>query len=978
MKGYMRLVAVASLFILFFCLGCNKEIPLPDSITLRGGTPDSLATSAAGGEFSVKFNSSSTWGVSLSASWIENLSNSRGDAGDAEIILKVNTNTEHNDRKGYITLTCGKASVRIVVYQNEAGAIILTQRNYTLDAKEAKIVVEFKTNIEYEVIMPSVDWVRENSTKALTTYTKEFIISGSNQEENRKTSIIVKAKSSNLADTIKILQTGLAIERERAALVNIYNKLSGERWTSKQNWLTNRPVGDWEGVTADNEGRVIGLDLRTNWLIGEFPKEICTFAKLRELRMGGSGTMFGELPKEIGNLKSITLLDLSGNRLSGPIPSEICTLSNLKDLYLTSNSFSGEIPLSIGNLSNLEYLHLEDNTLSGSIPQSISSLTKIYSIILNKNQLTGSIPAAIFNLPKLENLGLENNQLSGSIPATIGNATKIVRLSFNNNNLTGVIPEEFTQIADKLDWNSYHYVNTGICGNRLSGSIPQSLVNHPKWAKIWRRVVPQQDGYGLNLNSVLLAGYSFTFRDVNHRNQILTDIYKQNKYTVLLQWDKENYLMYQLAKALEEYKDSGLQVIAFDNGSLMESTTKNIVSSSALKSFINFLSFDHSSFNPGDPSEEVFNAIKNSGCKSVQAEVLDKDGNIIFSYLKGMGGDSRFGRDTQSELIPFLAGLLGSISTPYYESTDFSEDGKVITIQQATVGRGIDLVVMGDGFTDKDMAVNGKYESWTKEAIEHFFSVEPTKSFRNRFNVYIVKAVSKHQELIAGAHTALGTKFGSEISENQRRISGDANKCWVYAEKIVRGGTHLDANKAIIINVINSTVWAGTANMFPGLTGTIAHCSHPVEKGDDFKHIVVHEAVGHGLGKLADEYYAPGSPWYMPEWKQQELKSLYQNWGWYSNIDFTNDPQKIRWSWFLSDERYKSSVGIFEGAFVDYTNDVFRPSENSMMNSYSTVFNAPSRLAIYKFIMERSGEEYKFENFIKHDEVSLSPPAPHQ
>lgn len=67
MKGYMRLVAVASLFILFFCLGCKKEIPLPDSIALRGGTPDSLAISAAGGEFSVNFNSSSTWGgVTLS------------------------------------------------------------------------------------------------------------------------------------------------------------------------------------------------------------------------------------------------------------------------------------------------------------------------------------------------------------------------------------------------------------------------------------------------------------------------------------------------------------------------------------------------------------------------------------------------------------------------------------------------------------------------------------------------------------------------------------------------------------------------------------------------------------------------------------------------------------------------------------------------------------------------------------------------
>lgn len=971
MKGYMRLVAVASLFILFFCLGCKKEIPLPDSIALRGGTPDSIAVSAAGTQFSIKFNSSSTWGVSLSASWIENLSQTSGAAGDSEITLKVNANQDYNDRKGYVTINCGKASVRIAVYQQESGAIILTQRNYTLDAKESKIVVEFKTNIEYEIILPSVEWINENSTKVLTTYRKEFIISRSNQDDSRKASIVVKAKSSNLADTIKIVQTGLAVEKERGYLVEIYNKLGGERWTSKQNWLSDKPINEWQGITADNEGRIIGLDLSTNWLLGDFPVEICYLTKLKEIRMGGSATMTGRIPAEIGNLKSLQSLYLAGNRLSGQIPDEICDLTELTYLSIEHNAITGEIPSNIGRLSKLEYLLINDNFITGTIPQSICSLSKIYFINLNNNRISGSIPEAIFLLPRLESLGLQDNMLTGSIPSTIGDAQNINKLSLINNNLTGSIPESLTKIVDKLDWNSYYFVNTGISGNRLSGGIPQSLYNHPKWGKIWRRIVPQQEGFGLNLSSVSLPGYSFTFKDVNQRSMKLTDIYRQNKYTVLLQWDNENYLMYQLGKAVEEFKSHGLQVVAFDNGSLMESTTKNIVGSTALKSFINFLSFDHSSYNPGDPNEEVYNAIKNSGCKSVLAEVLDKDGNIIFSYLKGMGSDTRFNRDTQNELIPFLTDLLGEISTPFYESTDFSEDGKVITVQTATVGRGIDLVVMGDGFTDKDMATNGKYESWTKEAIDHFFSVEPTKSFRNRFNVYIVKAVSKHQELIEGAHTALGTKFGAEVSPNQRRISGNPNKCKEYAEKVVRGGSKLDAESAVIINVINSTVWAGTANMFTQYDGAIAHCSHPVSTEQDFKQIVIHEAVGHALGKLADEYYAPGAPWYMPDWKKQELTTLYNNYGWYSNIDFTKDPEKIRWSWFLSDERYKSTVGIFEGAFVDYTNDVFRPTENSIMSSYKMGFNAPSRQAIYKFIMERSGEEYKFDNFIKYDEVFL-------
>ena len=86
-------------------------------------------------------------------------------------------------------------------------------------------------------------------------------------------------------------------------------------------------------------------------------------------------------------------------------------------------------------------------------------------------------------------------------------------------------------------------------------------------------------------------------------------------------------------------------------------------------------------------------------------------------------------------------------------------------------------------------------------------------------------------------------------------------------------------------------------------------------------------------------------------------------------MDFTDDPSKIKWSAFLTDSRYKDEVGIFEGGAL-YTTGAYRPSENSMMNMNFEYFNAPSRWAIYKRIMELSGESASFEKFLQYDAVN--------
>ena len=118
-------------------------------------------------------------------------------------------------------------------------------------------------------------------------------------------------------------------ETDREALVALYNATGGPNWHRNDNWLSDVPVGEWFGVTTDDNGRVTALDLARNQLSGE-------------------------IPPELGNLANLGRLYLFRNQLSGEIPPELGNLTNLGTLYLDNNyQLSGEIPPELGNLANL-------------------------------------------------------------------------------------------------------------------------------------------------------------------------------------------------------------------------------------------------------------------------------------------------------------------------------------------------------------------------------------------------------------------------------------------------------------------------------------------------------------------------------------------------------------------------------------------------------------------------------------------------
>ena len=61
---------------------------------------------------------------------------------------------------------------------------------------------------------------------------------------------------------------------DEATLIAFYNATGGPNWESNDNWLSDRPVGEWEGVTTDDNGRVTGLGLNENQLSGCVPSSL--------------------------------------------------------------------------------------------------------------------------------------------------------------------------------------------------------------------------------------------------------------------------------------------------------------------------------------------------------------------------------------------------------------------------------------------------------------------------------------------------------------------------------------------------------------------------------------------------------------------------------------------------------------------------------------------------------------------------------
>ncbi len=318
------------------------------------------------------------------------------------------------------------------------------------------------------------------------------------------------------------------------------------------------------------------------------------------------------------------------------------------------------------------------------------------------------------------------------------------------------------------------------------------------------------------------------------------------------------------------------------------------------------------------------------------------------------------------------------LPTPeYYMSTDYSKEGEVTVYQKATEGNGIDVVFMGDAYSDRQVE-SGLYLNDMKACAEGFFDVEPYKSFRHLFNIYFVTTVSTAEGYELGGQSLGSTPLTGTA------ITGNESKCFDLALKAVKDPKRMDEVLVVVcVNQDYSEIrMAGTCSMhepedWAGRDYANGNSVTFVLKLDDsFDNtipVIQHEAGGHGFAKLADEYNYSGT---LSSMDKDKINANSPH-GWYSNIDMTSDPTKIKWSWFLTDDRYKSEVGVIEGGYT-YQYGVWRPSENSIMkNNSAGYFNAPSRYTIWNRIHKLAyGKEWTgtYEDFAKYDAITRKTP----
>ncbi|KAL7218610.1 hypothetical protein ACSBR2_011806 [Camellia fascicularis] len=156
---------------------------------------------------------------------------------------------------------------------------------------------------------------------------------------------------------------------------------------------------------------------------------------LKQLYIRGT-SFFGMVPDSIGNLESLSSLDLLGCNFSGMLPASLGSVTKLTYLDLSSNQFWGRILVSLGNLLQLTDLYLADMKISGEISQSLANLTQLSSLFINSNELVGQIPSWLMNLTKLTLLDLSYNQLHGMIPRLISQLKYLEKLCLDRNNLS--------------------------------------------------------------------------------------------------------------------------------------------------------------------------------------------------------------------------------------------------------------------------------------------------------------------------------------------------------------------------------------------------------------------------------------------------------------------------------------------------------------------------------------------------------------
>lgn len=322
-------------------------------------------------------------------------------------------------------------------------------------------------------------------------------------------------------------------------------------------------------------------------------------------------------------------------------------------------------------------------------------------------------------------------------------------------------------------------------------------------------------------------------------------------------------------------------------------------------------------------------------------------------------------------------------------------DNSPIKYIEATAGapKPVTIAVVPDGFTQAEM---DNYEMLAKSAMDKLFSVEPYKSYKEYFNVYILKVASFE----SGARISDGTEAEQNRNcyfkstwgkDSYSDMDADAETIWSFIQNncpdVVNGINSVnDVPVLLIINdnryggrcMSYSTGWgyclapysyAGGNMSWPypnyeavsdsdpsaGITATSSERYAEVGTNTGtWLNTMIHEFGGHCFGRLGDEYWydtydGPTASISSHTWTAPfglNISATYSNPGW----QFMLDKKEML---VASDSRY-GRLGVFQGGDVSILNR-WRSERISCMIDNRAYFSTFQRYLIVQRIATLAG-----------------------
>jgi hypothetical protein len=315
-------------------------------------------------------------------------------------------------------------------------------------------------------------------------------------------------------------------------------------------------------------------------------------------------------------------------------------------------------------------------------------------------------------------------------------------------------------------------------------------------------------------------------------------------------------------------------------------------------------------------------------------------------------------------LFCLLATATCLLATATTTATHYAH-GDVITFNKATRGKGVNVVIVGEGFNHNDLRKGGFYETKAQELADLFLNLPVYRDLKAYLNVYALCVESKDSGVDVLENNvpvvAHDTYFnmptysgpGSEVFEEIKRLVGDMKEISDITETPV-----------IMINngQVGGFCWPEGNGFAIGVYSTVDNHT---------PYWVAHEFGGHAFGRLADEYdYCSDPPASADDNFRKMVRTDHAK-GQDKNSDVTNDPAQVQWAAFIGRPGYEM-VGLYEGAHY-MCKGVWRPEATSVMRDHGSMrYNAPSRYYIWQRIMKTAGESDNIESFFEYDKINLT------